>query len=250
MIGIIEQGCVFCFDPSVGIIWPPDTNCLDPSIGGRIFIPVHSCLKNGFVFVSLLLQSILAVFHGDIQFCNLNITANREEFFHCGGIGRNAGKSVIVCIDVGLHPDSIQQALFIEGFAHAVNRIPLVIPVFVIIVVVKLAAFRCVFSGIGKGFFYKSIAAINLHPRGLSADILARFSCSAIVGSSVLVIADALIGNIIGIEIQFWILCLDCLKHIFNVGFHSLIHNGRRNPIAICIEIFFEEPDRGLTVPN
>ena len=107
-----------------------------------------------------------------------------------------------------------------------------------------------ILGGGAAGFFYKSIAAINLHPRGLSADILARFSCSAIIGSSILVIADALIGNIIGIEIQFWILCLDCLKHIFNVGFHSLIHNRRRNPIAICIKIFFEEPDRRLTVPN
>ena len=84
----------------------------------------------------------------------------------------------------------------------------------------------------------------------MSADVLARFSGAAVVGSTVAVITDALIRHIVGIEIQIRILGLDCRKHIFDVAFHTLIHDRRGNPVSAGIEVFLKKPQRCLTMPN
>ena len=124
------------------------------------------------------------------------------------------------------------------------------IPIFVVIIVVEGTAFRCIFPCIGKGFFHKGITAVDLYPRRLSADVLARLSGAAVVGSTVAVVADALIRHVVGIEVQIRILGLDCRKHIFDVAFHTLIHDCRGNPVSAGIEVLLEKPQRCLTMPN
>ena len=83
----------------------------------------------------------------------------------------------------------------------------------------------------------------------MSADVLARLSGAAVVGSTVTVVADALIRHVVGIEIQIRILGLDCRKHIFDVAFHTLIHDRRGNPVSAGIEVFLEKPQRCLAMP-
>ena len=84
----------------------------------------------------------------------------------------------------------------------------------------------------------------------MSADVLARFSGAAVVGSTVTVVADALIRHIVGIEIQIRILGLDGIEHIFDIAFHTLIHDCRRNPVSAGIEVFLEKPQRCLAMPH
>ena len=124
------------------------------------------------------------------------------------------------------------------------------IPILIVIIVVEGTAFRCIFPCIGKGFFHKGITAVDLYPRRLSADVLARLSGAAVVGGTVAVVADTLIRHIVGIEIQIRILGLDCRKHIFDVAFHTLIHDCRGNPVSAGIEVFLEKPQRCLAMPH
>ena len=112
---------------------------------------------------------------------------------------------------MGLHAYAVQQALFIQGLAHIINAVTLVIPVLVIIIVVQITALRRILSCIGKGFFYKAVASINLYP-GRLAVAVARLSCTAVISSTIRIIADALIRHVICIQIQIRILCLDGIE--------------------------------------
>ena len=84
----------------------------------------------------------------------------------------------------------------------------------------------------------------------MSADVLARFSGAAVVGGTVAVVADALIRHVVGIEVQIRILGLDGVEHIFDVAFHTLIHDRRGNPVSAGIEVFLEKPQRCLAMPH
>ena len=173
----------------------------------------------------------------DVKLGDHDLAADGSELRHSVAVTLDGG--VAGQLQMRLHADAVQPALFVQVLAKLVHGFKLTVVVLVVVVVGKHAALGLILIGIFECLVDIGVVAVDADPAGL---VGAAHAGRVGVG-------EGLVAHVEGVELQIGVLGGQQLEVVLDVAFKTLVHDLLADGGAVVLEVLVEEPTRGLAVP-